>query len=354
MGRKGDSADSHNCLGKLPSSLTLLPSIPLYLNRQQQQQPRQPHGQQTYGAQQQGQFAQQAQFSPPEQQQQQQYPSTVVIPMDNLSSSSTTTNDMSSFFTEVTLIQEDITRLSQNVTQIEALHDQSVNGVATEDQTSRLAHQLDNITDDTRQLTNRIKKRIKDIELANLRLANANSPDIQIRRTQANTLKEKFVVTLRRYQTAESQASQKYRGRLERQYRIVKPEATEQEIQQVLENDNHQVFAQSVLHSTRYGDANRAMREVQTRHVDIKKIEKTIMELHQLFTDMETLVAEQGQVVATIEDNTVKTDTHLKQGDGELKTAIVNAYGARRKKWICLFISIIIIAILVVLICKFA
>lgn len=57
-----------------------------------------------------------------------------------------------------------------------------------------------------------------DIELANLRLA--NSPDIQIRRTQAASLKEKFLKTLRRYQSSESEARKKYQGRMERQYRI--------------------------------------------------------------------------------------------------------------------------------------
>lgn len=57
-----------------------------------------------------------------------------------------------------------------------------------------------------------------DIELANLRLA--NSPEIQIRRTQAASLKEKFLKTLRRYQSAESEARKKYQGRMERQYKI--------------------------------------------------------------------------------------------------------------------------------------
>lgn len=59
-----------------------------------------------------------------------------------------------------------------------------------------------------------------DIELANLRLA--NSPEIQIRRTQAGSLKEKFLKTLRRYQSAESEARKKYQGRMERQYKIGK------------------------------------------------------------------------------------------------------------------------------------
>ncbi|KAG0335600.1 Plasma membrane t-SNARE, secretory vesicle fusion [Podila horticola] len=317
----------------------------------QQQYGQQQYGQQQYGGQQYGgqqQYNQQQQFA---QQQQSQYnnngrqPSSPArIEMSAVPSSNNSGSDMNAFFSEVTSIQEDIAKVESNINKIEELHDISLNGVATDDQSSRTNRQLEGITADTTQLSNRIKKRIKDIELANLRLA--NSPDIQLRRTQAASLKDKFLKTLRRYQQSESESRKRYQGRMERQYKIVKPDATPQEIQQVMESDNQQIFAQSVLQSTRYGDANRALREVQSRHDDIKKIEKTILELHQLFIDMETLVTEQAVVMNTIEENTQQTDVHLETGNKEVDVAIVNARGARRKKWICLLITIIILAIL--------
>ncbi|KAG0045450.1 Plasma membrane t-SNARE, secretory vesicle fusion [Gryganskiella cystojenkinii] len=353
---------------------------------QQQQYGQQQYGQQQYGQQQQAysppqqqqqnqyyggnnsqnqysqqnQYAQQNQYSPQsnyqQPQQQQPYggrpqpPSPTRIEMTQVSNKggAASGNDMNAFFSEVTSIQEDITRIEQNINKIEELHDVSLNGVATEDQSAHTTRQLESITADTTQLSNRTKKRIKDIELANLRLA--NSPDIQIRRTQAATLKDKFLKTLRRYQSSESEARKKYQGRMERQYRIVKPDATPQEIQQVMESDNQQIFAQSVLQSTRYGDANRALREVQSRHDDIKKIEKTILELHQLFIDMETLVTDQAVVLNTIEENTQQTDVHLETGNKEVDVAITNARGARKKKWICFIILLIVLIIIAVVV----
>ncbi|KAF9901413.1 Plasma membrane t-SNARE, secretory vesicle fusion [Linnemannia zychae] len=325
---------------------------------QQQYQPQQQYGQQ-YGQQQnqysqqqnqynqQQQFAQQTQYQQP-QQQQQQFPPPVRIEMGNVSAASA--DDMNAFFGEVTSITEDITKLEQNITQIEELHDISLNSVSSEEHAARTNRQLESITSDTTQLSNRIKKRIKDIEIANLRLS--KSPNIQIRTTQAKSLKEKFLYTLRRYQTSESEARRKYQGRMERQYKIVKPDATPAEIAQATESDNTQIFAQSVLQSTRYGDANRALREVQSRHDDIKKIEKTIVELNQLFIDMETLVTEQAEVINTIEENTQQTDTHLSTGNKEVDIAITNAHGARRKKWICFFISLILLIIIIVVVLK--
>ena len=43
-----------------------------------------------------------------------------------------------------------------------------------------------------------------------------------------------------------------------------------------------------LMNSNRYGEAKSAYREVQERHEDIKKIEKTLTELAQLFNDVST------------------------------------------------------------------
>ena len=44
-----------------------------------------------------------------------------------------------------------------------------------------------------------------------------------------------------------------------------------------------------LLNSNRYGEAKSAYREVQERHEDIKKIERTLTELAQLFNDVRRL-----------------------------------------------------------------
>jgi syntaxin 1B/2/3 len=52
---------------------------------------------------------------------------------------------------------------------------------------------------------------------------------------------------IQNYQTVEQQYRQKYKQRLERQYKIVKPDATPEEVRAVVEDDNGgQVFSQAV------------------------------------------------------------------------------------------------------------
>ena len=60
-------------------------------------------------------------------------------------------------------------------------------------------------------------------------------------------MKKRFIETIQRYQDIERTYQQKYRQRVERQIRIVKPDATPDEIDQVIDSDEApQIFAQSV------------------------------------------------------------------------------------------------------------
>lgn len=61
------------------------------------------------------------------------------------------------------------------------------------------------------------------------------------------------------------------------------------------------------MNSNRYGAATAAYREVQERHEDIKRIERTITELAQLFNDVRTSPA----VTIRPPDRLLITDEHI-------------------------------------------
>jgi syntaxin 1B/2/3 len=67
---------------------------------------------------------------------------------------------------------------------------------------------------------------------------------------------------------------------------------------------------------------------------------------------METLVTEQAEVMNTIEENTQHADTHLETGNKEVDIAISSAISARKKKWICFFITLVILIIIVIVVLK--
>jgi hypothetical protein len=60
-------------------------------------------------------------------------------------------------------------------------------------------------------------------------------------------VKSKFVEAIQQYQSVEQQYRTKYKQRMERQFKIVKPDATPDEIKAVVNDDgNGQIFQQAV------------------------------------------------------------------------------------------------------------
>lgn len=118
----------------------------------------------------------------------------------------------------------------------------------------------------------------------------------------------RFMEVLQAYQSMEMKHRDKSKQRIERQFMIANPDANPEEVRRAVESGEEvQVFAQAVSgnldaselddllmkvcsaqlrQSNRVGNAQRALNEVQSRHEDIKQIEKTLVELFQLFQDM--------------------------------------------------------------------
>ena len=88
----------------------------------------------------------------------------------------------------------------------------------------------------------------------------------------------------------------------------------------------------------RRGEARSALSAVQARHKEIQRIEQTIMELAELFQNMEQLVTEQDPMVEEIDQRGHQVQEDVDKAHDNLKTAVVSARSARRKKWWCLLI----------------
>ncbi|KAF8334147.1 t-SNARE [Cantharellus anzutake] len=249
-------------------------------------------------------------------------------------------DDMSGFYSEITSIQEDIKTFNSHVQQISELHSRSLNNVDDEI-SKRNASQLEALVEDTSALGAVLKRRVKALERQV-----GSGREAQIKKNQIGLVKSKFVEAIQSYQEVERQYRAKYKQRVERQFRIVKPDATPEEVKAVTEDDGAQIFSQALMSSNRYGESRAAYREVQERHADIKRIEKTLTELAQLFNDMSVMVEQQDEAIDVIEGHAEIAEKDLETGLQHTEKAVNSARAARKKRWICFFICLIILAII--------
>jgi syntaxin 1B/2/3 len=142
------------------------------------------------------------------------------------------------------------------------------------------------------------------------------------------------------YMQIERQYRQRSNEQSARQYRIVRPDASEQEVREAVEHpDNQQVFQQAMMNSTRQGQAQSTMNAVRSRHEAIQKIESQMIQLAEMFNDMDNLVMQQEAAVTNIELKGEEVVDHMDKGNQEIGTAIVHARNTRKWKWWCLCIT---------------
>jgi len=75
-----------------------------------------------------------------------------------------------------------------------------------------------------------------------------------------------------------------------------------------------------------------------------------MIELAQLFQDLEALVVQQEPAVTQIEQRGEEVTEHVAKANTELDGAVKKARAARRKKWMCLGIAVLIVIIIIVVV----
>ncbi|KAI0540533.1 t-SNARE [Xylaria digitata] len=245
------------------------------------------------------------------------------------------------FLGRIDFLRNEIGTLTNNVQAIASLHQRSL----AEADGGLSGQQLERIVAETQSLNGGIRDQLKFLANDANRTVDGSRA---VKERQVNTIKAQFERELRSYQEEESSFRARYRDQIARQYRIVNPEASEEEVRQATEADwgNEGVF-QTALRTNRTGQASSVLGAVRARHNELQNIEKTLMELAGLFQDLAVLVDSQEPLVGQAEQNAENTVKHIEAGNQQVKKGIISAQNARKWKWYCLLITILIIAIAV-------
>jgi syntaxin 1B/2/3 len=204
------------------------------------------------------------------------------------------------------------------------------------------SRQIDSLVAETQSLQLSLKSRIKNVQ------TQAVQQKDQTKLDQAETCRKRFLDLVQEYRLIEVNNSNQTKQQAERQYRIIKPDASDEEVRQAVEDgaNTQQYFQQALMQSNRRGEARTVLNEVNARHRELLKLEKTMAELTQLFHDMEELVIEQDQPIQQIEQQVNVAQHDIEQGVGHTNKAVQSAKAARKKRMWCALIIVLIIVIL--------
>ncbi len=189
--------------------------------------------------------------------------------------------------------------------------------------------ELDYATSEIMAMFRNLTGKVKDVKQKPESGSPRNSP--QVRKVDRELKK-----TREDYLQMDVEFNRKVKDQAARQYRIVRPDATEQEVLDAVEEPNQKMFSQALMQSDRRGQSRVVLSDVQDRNAAIKKIESQMMELAEMFEDMDNLVVQQEAAVVNIEMKGEEVVENMDKGNEQIGVAIQSARNTRKWKWWCL------------------
>ncbi|KAI7871865.1 t-SNARE [Spinellus fusiger] len=255
---------------------------------------------------------------------------------------SMTAHTLHNFFCEIEKLKNQISYVNTLVDAIDKQHNAAL-FCYNEKQLECIGQELKDLKNESQQLNMTIRNNFKAMEKSNAQMK--MDPDLHIRQSQTEAIRKRFMDTIQRYQSIETLYERKYNERIQRQIRIVKPEATEEEIDRWMTMDESpQIFAQSLIQASKFGHLNSVITEVRNRHGNIQSIEKTILDLHRLFMDMSMLVEQQDDILGRVDECVQDASYNIEQGNKNMIAAMSNAKKTRRRRRFCLAMGLLLMA----------
>ncbi|AMD21407.1 HER128Cp [Eremothecium sinecaudum] len=249
-------------------------------------------------------------------------------------------DDFVQFMNGINEVNRKLDNYSQLISQIEAYQKKLLTEV-NEEQEINLRRQLDGFASQASDLQYQLKNEIKYLQQRAI-----GDPS---KVAQAENSRQRFLTLIQDYRVTEANYREENKQQAKRQYRVIQPQASEEEVEAAISDVGGQhIFSQALLNANRRGEAKTALAEVQARHQELLKLEKTMAELTQLFNDMEHLVIEQNEQIEDVDKQVVEAQQDVEQGVGHTNKAVKSARRARRNKIRCILILILILIIVAI------
>ncbi|XVE66245.1 hypothetical protein DITRI_Ditri08aG0064900 [Diplodiscus trichospermus] len=274
------------------------------------------------------------------------------VHFDDLEADKETVLNLDNFFEDVDNVKDDMKvveklykRLQESNEETKTAH----HAKAVKDLRARMNSNIEHVLKRVKV----IKKKIEALERSNAahRKLPGCGPGSSADRTRTSVvsgLGNKLKDMMDDFLGLRAKMAEEYKETLERRYFTVTGEKADEEmIENLIASGESETFFQKAIQEQGRGQILDTISEIQERRDAIKEIEKSLMELHQLFLDMAVLVEAQGHQLNDIESHVAHASSFVMRGTEQLE--IAKDYQKNSRKWGCIAIVLGVFLIVVIL-----
>ncbi|XP_074520146.1 syntaxin-4 [Halichoeres trimaculatus] len=260
------------------------------------------------------------------------------------SSSAKEEKENEAFLKKMQEIHEGLNSLKRMVSELENKQ-KTVLGVALPEESMK--KELQTLRDEIKTLATKIQRNLKSIEpKKGDDDGKYISISVRMQRTQHGVLSKEFVELMGYCNTIQAQYRDRNVERIQRQLKITGSNVTDEELDTMLESGQTDVFTQNILIDAKA--TKQALNEIESRHDEILKLERSIRDLHDMFQYLAMEVEAQGEMVNRIESNIIQSSNYIEKAKEDTKKAVTHQQSARKKKlWIAVCLAILILILVI-------
>ncbi|KAJ4763116.1 Syntaxin [Rhynchospora pubera] len=255
------------------------------------------------------------------------------------------------FFEEAGLVKEEMASIRDLLTSLQEANEEGKSLHKAE----AIRSMRDRINSDINQILKKakcIRDRLEAMDRANAesrRLSGCRegTPADRTRTSVTNGLRKKLREMMMDFQVLRQKMMSEYKETVERRYYTITGEVPEEAvIEKIISDGQSEELLKTAIQEHGRGMVLDTVQEIQGRYDAAREVEKSLLELHQVFMDMAVMVEAQGEHMDDIEHYVTSASHYVKDGNRELKSARQYQRSSRR----CLCIGIIFLLVIILLI----
>jgi t-SNARE complex subunit (syntaxin) len=252
---------------------------------------------------------------------------------------------MEEFFVKVMDVRTNIQAIQKYIMDVKQLHHSVLSAPTPDD---KINNELEERMSEVKITAQKVRAKLKEIEHDSGDISlDPHLAESRIKKGQFSFLSHLFTDVMASYNSVQIEHRDQCKKRIQRQLEITGKPTSDEEIERMLESGNMQIFSESYLNETKM--AKQTLADINARHKDILKLEKSILELHDMFMDMAMLVESQGEMIDNIEKNITSTVDFVESAKVDTKKAVENKRAAMKKKIIIIIIGVVVVVVLIII-----
>jgi len=261
---------------------------------------------------------------------------------------------MQDFFREVSTIKKLVSQINQRKRKMQELHEQT-RTISRSNVIQKIRADMQGCIDDVNKNAQMCKKKLELLDSMNEAATKAagtdDNADARMRSSVTVGLKRKLKDVMGDFQKLRQSIQDEYRDVVERRiYTVTGEKPSEEDVDRMVETgEGETIFKRAILEAGR-GNIKDTLAEIQERHSAVKELERSLLELHQIFLDMAVLVEQQGEMLNNIEAQVAKSVDYVAKGTEVLVKAKELQKNTRKYMcWAMICLAILAVIIFVVL-----